>query len=367
MSTGKTGSRRARLVDLALALLTAGGVGLGPAMMGAPVLWHGAPALGVLLGGLLPARRSRPLLVLVLSAVVLIGYQSSGLFEGGWIWPLSAALFTASLTRPGWAAGVGVLTLAYGVSWDGLDAAEAFARGGVELLWLAVMLAAASAVRQYGRWRAEHQARLLQLEQTRLAEQRLHISREVHDVVAHTLAVVGVHLNVAVAALDDSPEEARAALRTAIAVRNQATRDLKAFVGELRDTPQQGLESVTDLVAQARSAGLKVRYEPEGDLGAVPAAQALTAYRVVQEAVINTLRHSDADSLTIQLQAASRDLRVRVADNGSAAADFTAGHGLTGMRERVVALGGTLRVDAGRGFEVQAVLPLTAQLSGLAS
>nr|WP_043636032.1 histidine kinase [Nonomuraea candida] len=366
MSAGTIRSRQARLVDLALALLTGVGVGAGPAVMGAPLPWHGAPALGVLLGGLLLARRSRPLLVLVLSALVLIGYQSSGLFEGGWIWPLSAALFTASLTRPGWVAGVGVLTLAYGMSRQGLGATETLARGGVELLWLAVLLAAASATRQYNRWRTEHRARLLQLEQTRLAEQRLHISREVHDVVAHTLAVVGVHLNVAVAALDDSPEEARAALRTAISVRNQATRDLKAFVGELRDTPQQGLESVADLVAQARTAGLEVRYEPEGDLAAIPAAQALTAYRVVQEAVVNTLRHSDAGRLTIRLQATTRDLVVKVADNGSAATGFTAGHGLTGMRERVAALGGTLHIDAGRGFAVQAVLPLTAHLSGLA-
>ncbi|MEU6739786.1 histidine kinase [Streptosporangium sandarakinum] len=128
------------------------------------------------------------------------------------------------------------------------------ARGGVEPLWPAVMPAAASAMRRYGRWRAEHQARLLQPERTLLAEQRLRISREVHDVVAHTLAVVGVHLNVTVAALDDSPEEARAALRTAIAVRNQATRDLKAFVGELRDTPQQGLESVARLTIRLRVA-----------------------------------------------------------------------------------------------------------------
>lgn len=200
-----------------------------------------------------------------------------------------------------------------------------------------------------------------------LAEQRLRISREVHDVVAHTLAVVGVHLNVAVVALDDSPEEARAALRTAIAVRNQATRDLKAFVGELRDTPQQGLESVADLVAQARAAGLEVHYEPEGDLDAIPAAQALTAYRVVQEAVINTLRHSDAGRLAIRLQAANRELVVQVADNGSAAADFTVEHGLTGMRERITALGGTLHINAGHGFAVEAVLPLTTHLSGLTS
>ncbi|WP_169978425.1 sensor histidine kinase [Microbispora sp. H10836] len=359
--------RRALLVDLASALLTGVGVAAGPAVTGAPLLWHGAFALGVLLGGLLLARRRRPLLVLVLSAGVLIGYQSSGLFEGGWVWPLSAALFTAALTRPGWAVTVGALTLAYGLGQQGLDAPEALARGGVELLWLALVLAAASATRQYGRWRAEHRARLLQLEQTRLAEQRLHISREVHDVVAHTLAVVGVHLNVAVAVLDDSPEEARAALNTAIAVRNQAARDLKAFVGELRDTPQQGLESIADLVAQARAAGLEVRYQPEGDLAAVPAAQALTAYRVVQEAVINTLRHSDAGRLTIKVQATACDLVVNVVDDGSATADYTAGHGLTGMRERVTAVGGTLRIEAGSGFAVQTVLPLTAYMSGLAS
>ncbi|MFC4115180.1 sensor histidine kinase [Nonomuraea zeae] len=368
MSAGTIRPRRALLADLMLALLTGVAVAAGATVMGAPLLWHGAFALGVLLGGLLLARRRRPLLVLVVSAVVLIGYQSSGLFEGGWIWPLSAALFTAALARPGWAAGVGALTLAYGLSRQGLDTPEVLARGGVELLWLALVLAAASATRQYGRWRAEHRARLAQLEQTRLAEQRLHISREVHDVVAHTLAVVGVHLNVAVAALDDSPEEAQAALRTAIDVRNQAMRDLKAFVGELRDTPQQGVESIADLVAQARAAGLEVRYEPEGDLAAVPAAQALTAYRVVQEAVINTLRHSDADNLTIQVQAGARDLVVRVADDGNTTAGYTAGHGLTGMRERVTVIGGTLDIDADAGgFAVRAVLPLTAHMSGLAS
>ncbi|WP_432059421.1 sensor histidine kinase [Streptomyces sp. S1] len=356
----------ARLVDLAPALLTAVGIGAGPAVMGAPLSWHGTFALGVVLGGLLLFRGRRPVLVLVLSAAALIGYQSSGLFEGGGVWPLSVALFTTALSRPALAAAVGTLTLVCSLSRQGLDASETLARGGVELLWLALVSAAASSWRQYGRWRAEHRARLLQLEQTRLVEQRLIISREVHDVVAHTLAVVGVHLNVAVESLDDSPEEARAALRTAIAVRNQAMTDLKTFVGGLRDVPRHGLDSVAGLIAQVEAAGLEVRYDAEGDPDGVPAAQALTAYRVVQEAVVNTLRHSDAGRLTIRVQARPRTLAVTVADDGRPAAGFTEGHGLTGMRERVTALGGTLHVDADRGFSVRAVLPLTDHVTGLA-
>ncbi|MFD7916595.1 sensor histidine kinase [Streptomyces sp. NPDC059752] len=352
-------------MDAALALLTAVGTGAGPAAMGAPLSWHGGFGLGVILGGLLLVRRSRPVLVLALSAAALVGYQSAGLFEGGGVWPLSVALFTAALSRPACAAAVGALTLACGLASQGLDASESLARGGVELLWLALVSAAANSWRQYGRWRTEHRARLLQLEQTRLVEQRLTISREVHDVVAHTLAVVGVHLSVAIESLDDSPEEARAALRTAIAVRNQAMTDLKAFVGELRDVPQHGLESVAGLVSQAESAGLEVHYHSEGDSDAVPAAQALTAYRVVQEAVVNTLRHSDAGRLTIRVQARPRALEVTVTDDGRSAVGFTEGHGLTGMRERVTALGGTLRVDAGKGFVVRAVLPLTDRVTGL--
>ncbi|MGW1813524.1 sensor histidine kinase [Streptomyces sp. NPDC002125] len=355
-----------RLVDLALALLTAVGIGAGPAAMGAPPSWHGTFGLGVILGGLLLVRRRRPVLVLVLSAAALVGYQGAGLFEGGAVWPLTFALFTTALSRPVRAAAIGALTLACGLALQGLDASEVLARGGVELLWLALVSAAASSWHQYGRWRAEHQARLLQLEQTRLVEQRLTISREVHDVVAHTLAVVGVHLNVAVEALDDSPEEARAALRTAIAVRKQAMTDLKTFVGELRDVPQHGLESVAGLVAQAEAAGLEVRYVSEGNPEAVPAAQALTAYRVVQEAVVNTLRHSDAGRLTIRIEARPRTLAVQVTDDGRPTAGVTEGHGLTGMRERVTALGGTLRVEAGSGFAVQAVLPLTDHVTGLA-
>ncbi|WP_329622499.1 histidine kinase [Streptomyces sp. NBC_01255] len=344
------------------------GIGAGPAVMGAPLSWHGTfgpgVILGVVLGGLLLVRRRHAMLVLVLSAAVLAGCQSAGLFEGGAVWPLSVALFTAALSRPVRAAAVGALTLAYGLAVQGLDASEALARGGVELLWLALLTVGANSWRQYVRWRAEHQARILQLEQTRLVEQRLIISREVHDVVAHTLAVVGVHLNVAVEALDDSPEEARTALRTAIAVRNQAMTDLKAFVGELRDVPQHGLASVAGLVSQAEAAGLDVRYDAEGDPDAVPAAQALTAYRVVQEAVVNTLRHADAGRLAIRVRARPRALEVTVTDDGRPTEGFTEGHGLTGMRERVTALGGTLRVDAGKGFSVQAVLPLTDHVTG---
>ncbi|WP_327089140.1 histidine kinase [Nonomuraea sp. NBC_01738] len=353
--TPQTTRRRERLGDLLLALLTVLAMCAAPASVGAPVTWEGSFALGMFLGGLLAARRRRPLLVLGLSSAVIIVYQCSGLFEGGWVWPMTVALFTAALTRPYWSATIGAVTLAFGVAWQWQDLSEMLPRGGVELLWLALVMAAANSWRQYARWRAEHAARLLQLEQTRLAEQRLTISREVHDVIAHTLAVVGIHLNVAAEALTDSPEEARAAIDTAMQVRGQAMTDLKAFVGDLRDHPQPGLDAVPAVLDQARAAGLTVSYRPAPH--EPPAPVALTAYRVIQEAVVNTLRHADATHLSVDLSSAPGELHIHVADDGRSGAGHIEGHGLTGMRERVAAMGGTLRISAETGFTVHVMLP----------
>ncbi|MGK5554291.1 sensor histidine kinase [Actinomadura kijaniata] len=333
----------------------------GPAVVGAPLTYEGTLALAVLLGGALLFRRRYPVAVLALSAVVVVAYGWADLFEGGWLWPLTPGLASAAVlgrVRP--SAGIGASVLLCGLPRElagTSGASEAVARIGVETLWLALLLTGAVAWRQYGRWRDEHEARLIDLERARLAEQRLEISREVHDVVAHTLAVVGVHLHVAADALADSPEEARAALRTAMEVRGRAMRDLKAFVGDLRDGPA-GLAEVPDLLDRARAAGLTATLHREGDLDGVPAAQGVAAYRIVREAVTNTLRHAAASRLDVRLAARPGELRVEVADDGTGPAAFAAGHGLTGMRERVAALDGALELASGDGFTVRAVLPV---------
>ncbi|MDX6738915.1 sensor histidine kinase [Actinocorallia sp. A-T 12471] len=340
-----------------------------PALIGEPVTYEGAFSVGVLLGGALLVRRRFPVAVLVFSGLVLLGFRTAELYGGGWLWPFSAALVGAALAgRLGWAVGVGLFVLAYGVGGEahlfGADGGAVIARVGTEALWLGLLLSGATAWRQYTRWRAEHEARLTQVELTRLAEQRLEIAREVHDVVAHTLAVVGVHLSVAADALTDDPDgpgvdlpAARDALGTAATARRAAMADLRTFVGELRGAPRGGVADIGTLLAAARAGGLAVEIVREGDLEAVPAAQGLLAYRVVREAVTNALRHSGAAHLTVRLTADGGALRVTVSDDGSASSPVVPGHGLTGMRERVTALGGTLEWQSHDGFTLHATLP----------
>ncbi|GAA1589979.1 histidine kinase [Actinomadura kijaniata] len=359
-----------RLVDAALAVLTAVAVVMGPAVVGATLTYEGTLAPAALLGGAMLFRRRHPVAVLTVSAAVMVGYRWAGLFEGGWLWPLTPALVSAAARgRVGWSAGIGAAVLLCGLPRElagTSGVSETAARIGVEALWLALVLTGAVARRQYGRWRDEHEARLVDQERARLAEQRLEISREVHDVVAHTLAVVGVHLHVAADTLADSPEEARAALRTAMEVRGRAMRDLKAFVGDLRDGPA-GLAEVPELLDRARAAGLTATLHREGDLDGVPAAQGVAAYRIVREAVTNTLRHAAAARLDVRLAARPGELRVEVTDDGAGPAAFAAGHGLTGMRERVAALDGTLDLTSGDGFTVRAALPVAGTAAGAAA
>ncbi|WP_431900149.1 sensor histidine kinase [Nonomuraea sp. bgisy101] len=342
------------LLDAVLAVLTAICALTSLASVGAPLTWDGTIPVAIALGLLLLARRRGPVVVLALSAAVLLGAQYGGLFEGGVIWPMTVAVFTAGLANLPWTAAICVLTLAAAVG-----PTMELARGGAELLWLALVLALAHGYRQHLRWRAEHEARLREAAGTRLAEQRLQIARELHDVVAHTLTVVGLHLNVAAEA--DSLPEAKGAIRVASDVRKKAMADLRSLIGVLRDVsgePQPELSSIADLVARAREAGLDVTLDEGGDPTEVPAAQAMAAFRIVQEAMTNALKHSDARRLLVHLDYSSNQVRVEVVDDGTGPVSYTEGHGLTGMRERVTALGGWLEIEAGDGFAVRAGLPV---------
>ncbi|GGM24976.1 hypothetical protein GCM10011608_07260 [Micromonospora sonchi] len=362
-----------------LAAATAVGVPAGVALAGGRVTVAGALALAQTLAALLLLRTRWPVGTLLASVATVAAYRAAGLVDVGWIWPATVAFAGAVLAgRVGWALATGVSALAFATSWEANVAGRApesvaVAVGG-EALWLAVVVAAALAYANRRRWQDEVAARVRQARHEqelaagrRRAEERVRIARELHDVVSHTLAVVGVHLNVALDAVDSAPNEARDALRLAQDVRGRAMADLGALVGVLRDDSTPGVESplprldgVTDLVERVRGVGLRVTLEESGDRSAVPTPVALAVYRVVQEALTNVVRHARAGRAVVALRYAPTRVTVEVCDDGTATPGATVGHGLAGMRDRVEALGGTLTtgpVDGG-GFEVSAVLPV---------
>ncbi|MFZ4298260.1 sensor histidine kinase [Streptomyces cinereoruber] len=380
------GPRAVRLVDGLLAVGTAVAVLANTARLGGRLEAAGALSLSLWLGLLLLGRCRWPLAVLLLSVQAVIVFRTSGLTDVGWVWPVSVAYATlAADDRPGrpglpWAAGVGLAELAFAATWEtavgGATPREALVSLGAEALWLAVLLAAATAYRNRLRWRAELDERLLRVARERdleagrrIAEARLDIARELHDVVGHTLTVVGIQLRVAAEALHDSPEEARAALTTAQQVRGEAVRDLRALVhvlrapGEAPEDPAAGVPEVAVLVDRMRSAELDVRLETAGDLAAVPAPVSLAVHRIVQEALTNTVRHAGASRADVTVQCGGERVEVSVTDDGRASAQTpgATGHGMRGMDERVRALGGDFSAGPhgeGDGWVVRAAIPV---------
>jgi signal transduction histidine kinase len=330
-------------------------------------------SLAVVLALLALFVRRWPLTVFILSVLCVIAMRGAELIGSGWVWPASAAAAALVLSGRLRAAIVAVgCGLLYGINWDGFVSTDrgggwALAHVGGEALWMAAVLAAATAYRNTLRWRAEVAHRLEQDEhqreldaRRRRAEERVEIARDLHDVVSHTLAVVGVHLNVAMDAFDEDPAEARESLRVAQEVRGRAMTDLKSLVGVLRDGSVESLDGLDRLAAQMRAAGLQVSLNEFGDRADVPAPVATAIYRVVQESLTNTVRHAQAHKVAITLRYAPQSVVVDVQDDGSATADMADGHGISGMRERVAALGGALTAGPGRtGFSVRATIPIS--------
>ncbi|MEO3891485.1 histidine kinase [Nonomuraea sp. B5E05] len=332
--------------------------------------WDGTIPLALLLGALLLVRRRWPMTVLLLSIGGIFAYHLTGHWPpAGWIWPAAVAYFTASTTpRVRWVAAIGLAQLAY----SAVDARWIVDRNLTrylihvvgEGLLLAILIAAGLTYAAAMRWRE----RLRETDsRARAAEERLRVSHEVHDVIAHTLAVVGVQLNVAADALEEDPAAAAAALRLAKDVRNRAMADLRSLIAVLRDGPgdtaaQPDLASLGALISEARAAGLEVTLDEHGDPAAVPAIPAIAVYRVVQESIANTLKHADARKAEVTINYAPRSVTVEITDDGRsvpAGAEVIEGHGLAGMRERVSALGGVLTAGpVPGGFAVRADIPV---------
>jgi signal transduction histidine kinase len=202
----------------------------------------------------------------------------------------------------------------------------------------------------------------------RLAEERLRVARDLHDVLAHTISVIAVHSGLALEALDDSPHTTKRSLVTIRSSAREAMSELRATLGLLRGErdagqrvePQLTLSWIPRLAASAEAAGLRttVRIEPT-DAEPPPLVQ-VTAVRVVQEALTNVIRHAGATTVDIEVRVKPDQLYVEVLDNGTGPNPTdNPGFGLRGMAERVVALGGTLHTGPGPdgGFRVAATLP----------
>ncbi|MGW2316896.1 sensor histidine kinase [Streptomyces sp. NPDC001680] len=247
------------------------------------------------------------------------------------------------------------------------------------LAWTGIGATAGDAVRsrravvQAIRERAERAERTREEEaRRRVAEERLRIARDLHDVVAHHIALVNVQAGVAAHVMDKRPDQAKEALAHVREASRSALDELRATVGLLRQSgdpeaptePAPGLSRLEELAATFRNAGLPVAVARADQGTELPAAVDLAAYRIIQEALTNAQKHAGPDAKAeVSVVRVGPNIEVTVLDDGAGAAGVPGaggGHGLLGMRERVTALGGTLTTGPryGGGFRVHAILPL---------
>ena len=200
-----------------------------------------------------------------------------------------------------------------------------------------------------------------------VGEERTRIARELHDVVAHGLGVMVLHAEAADEVLDRQPETARASLARIQETGRESIGELKLLLGLLRSSdepdqrsPQPGLAQLPALIAELDSTSCDIDFSTSGDLANLPTGIQLTIYRVVQEALTNTLRHSQAKSVDITVVRDTEGVEVSIRDVGPARTGSSgAGHGLLGMRERAHLYGGSLEAGpVGEGFCVNWAVPL---------
>jgi signal transduction histidine kinase len=347
--------------------------------------WHGSHAtagvtaylLLAVSGASLIARRRYPVgvLAVTLAAAIWPGAAS----HAGLIWiALIVAFFTAVQARQR-AAAVASLVIGYAASvWPPWligrpgHATAGFAVGLAILLLF--LLAIAEVIRARGQRAAALERSRQEELRRRAGEERMRIARDLHDVVAHNISVIRVQANTALHLMDRQPGRARSALTTINEVSGQALVELRSVLGVLRAVddsapraPAPGLARLGDLADNAAAAGLAVRVQESGQRAPLPADIDLAAYRIIQEALTNSARHSGGMTATIRIVYGEEALVVEVDDDGarrspgrSPGQAHGAGSGIAGMTERAAALGGMLQAGPrpGGGFAVRARLPL---------
>lgn len=368
------------LADAALALALA-------ALLFAALLangWEGPAELSswilLLVGALLLAfRRSHPLAVLMATvAAEAVATFSLGVARGG----AAIALYTVAAhcerrtaIRAGVAAGLALaVPILLTVGFD----------PGPTLQGLLLRSPLDAAAWAFGAYVGELRAKSTRLQRDReiemrqaLAEEQARIARELHDVIAHNVSVMVIQAAAARDVFDHDPARAPEALGAIEETGRRAMVELRRLLGAVRSddgeravfAPQPGLSQLDTLIGQVRTAGLPVELRIHGEPFELPSGVGLSAYRIVQEALTNTLKHAHASSASVAVRYGNKELALEVRDDGIGAAvaatksNGDQGRGIIGMRERVALFGGSLEAGprATRGFEVRARFPLARE------
>jgi signal transduction histidine kinase len=200
--------------------------------------------------------------------------------------------------------------------------------------------------------------------------ERARIARELHDVIAHCVSVMVIQAGGARTVMNSEPERAEASLRSVERAGREALAEMRRLLGALENgndpralAPQPGLADIDDLISRTRAAGLATDLLVEGDAAMLSPALDLCAYRIVQEALTNAIKHAGPATAEVRVRWARDTLELEVSDDGGgpiATNGVSGGHGIAGMRERAALHGGSIRVGAGSegGFAVRARLPL---------
>ncbi|MET8079625.1 sensor histidine kinase [Streptomyces sp. NPDC005303] len=382
------------LVDLALVFVLMGSAALGASL----TLPGAAPPdddrLAVVLMGVsclaLLVHRTHPRFTVVVNAlcatvVIAQGYLLTPLLLG----PVMASLYwLATLTERETIRAYGlptmvVLTIAAAVS-DSMDHVSLLLRTIGPVFWLLLPLAAGTMTRLRRAYLAATQARADHAERTReeearlrVTEERMRIARELHDVVAHHLALANAQAGTAEHLALANPQQTKQILHDLTGTTSSALRELKATLGLLRQTddegaplePAPGLARLPELVSSCASAGITVTVTTEGERQPLSPGVDLTAFRIVQEALTNVTKHAATQTAHVRFVYDGSRLLITVTDEGpptAAAPEPAKGFGVMGMRERAHSIGGELRAGPRPegGFEVSTALPLQPSVSG---
>ena len=331
-------------------------------------------------------RTTRPVSVLGVAVAGAAGWAALGQIDGAALVPVIVALYWVALTRPRRAAAAaGLAGAAVIFVAEGLLGPFGWLGGPNATMWPELL--AAGAVGAYvaarRQWLAAESDRAARAEQAREEEtrrrvdaERMRIARELHDVVAHSMAMINVQATAAGLQLADDPAGAAEAIQAIRKASKSGLRELRAILEVLRQvdggSPEgtvPDLRAIAALAEATSAAGTPTRLEPAGPPAPLPPPVALAVYRIVQESLTNVVRHAGRVAATVRVRQDGGYVYVDVVnDRPPAPAAFSdgTGAGLAGMRERAAALGGTLDAGPrpGGGFAVHARLPVAAAAPG---